>query len=259
MISRIGRSGTSLVLLSLLALAAAPLRAADLYDAAAAHAGRPAADLQRDVTDEPVQVLRFAGIGPGMHVLDFLGYEGYYSELLSYIVGPTGHVLLLNNPAYDAFSGGNWKPRLARLSNVEHRTADPAHMDLAPDSLDAIVMVKVYHDLYWVSPKDGWPKVEVPAVLDQLQRALKPGGVLLVVDHSAKPGTGNHDAGTLHRIDEQYARKDFEAHGFQFVRASDALRNPADKRDTVSYTKPALGHTDRFMLLFRKPVRVAGG
>lgn len=253
MISRPFRFGSTLALILFVAFAAAPVRAADVYDAAVAHKGRPAADLQRDVSDKPAEVLRFAGIKPGMRVLDFLGYEGYYSELLSYIVGPNGHVLLLNNKAYDAFSRGNWKPRLARLPNVEHRTADLAQMGLAPNSLDAIVMVKVYHDLYWVSPRDGWPKVDVPSVLDQLQRALKPGGVLVVVDHSAKPGTGNHDAGTLHRIDEQYARKDFEAHGFQFVRASDALRNPADKRDTVSYTKPALGHTDRFMLLFRKP------
>lgn len=259
MTSRPFRFGSILALVFLAAFAATPLRATDLYDAATAHKGRPAADLQRDVSDKPTEVLRFAGITPGMRVLDFLGYEGYYSELLSYIVGPTGHVLLLNNKAYDAFSRGQWKPRLARLHNVEHRTADPSNMELAPDSFDAIVMVKVYHDLYWVSPHDGWPEVDVPVVLDQLQRALKPGGMLLVVDHSARPGTGNHDAGTLHRIDEQYARRDFEAHGFQFVRASNALRNPADKRDTVSYTKPALGHTDRFMLLFRKPTAAASG
>ncbi|HET9819595.1 MAG TPA: methyltransferase domain-containing protein [Rhodanobacteraceae bacterium] len=230
-------------------------RAADIYDTAVAHPGRSAADLKRDATDKPATVLRFAGIEPGMHVLDFLGYEGYYSQLLSYIVGPKGHVVLLNNKAYDDFAGGKWRTRITGLPNVEHRTAGFTNMGLKPDSLDAVIMVKVYHDLYWVAPQDGWPKVDVPSVLDQLQRALKPGGVLLVVDHSAKPGTGNKDAGTLHRIDEQYARKDFEAHGFEFVKASDALRNPADKRDTVSYKPPALGHTDRFMLLFRKPAK----
>ncbi|MGH8212523.1 MAG: class I SAM-dependent methyltransferase [Rhodanobacteraceae bacterium] len=252
--SRISRFGAAIVSVLFLALAAAPLRAADIYDAAVAHAGRPADDLKRDVSDKPADVLRFAGIKPGMRVLDFLAANGYYSELLSYIVGPGGHVLMLNNKAYDDFSTG-WQKRVAnnRLPNVEHRTAELANLELKPNSFDAIVMVKVYHDLYWVSPKDGWPKVDVPAVLDQLQRALKPGGVLLVVDHSAKPGTGNSDAGTLHRIEEQYARKDLEAHGFRFVRAGDALRDPSDKRDQISYKPPALGHTDRFMLLFRKP------
>ena len=253
MAPRVFRFGVAFSLLVGFALVASA-QAADIYDAAVAHAGRPAADLKRDVTDKPAQVLRFAGIQPGMRVLDFLAADGYYSELLSYIVGPTGHVSMLNNKAYDDFSTG-WPKRVAnnRLPNVEHRVAEFANLGLTPDSFDAIVMVKVYHDLYWVSPRDGWPKVDVGNVLDQLQRALKPGGVLLLVDHSAKSGTGNRDAGTLHRIDEQYARKDFESHGFQFVRASDALRNPADKRDTISYKGPALGHTDRFMLLFRKP------
>ncbi|HET7676172.1 MAG TPA: hypothetical protein VFL54_11665 [Gammaproteobacteria bacterium] len=252
---RIFRPGIVFILTLFVALAASSVYAADVYDAAVAHQGRGAADLKRDVTDKPAAVLRFAGIKSGMHVLDFLGYEGYYSQLLGYIVGPAGHVVLLNNRAYDEYAGGSWHRRIDRLPNVEHRTADLARMGLAPNSLDAVIMIKVYHDLYWVSPQNGWPKVDASSVLDQLQHALKPGGVLLLVDHSARPGTGTADAGTLHRIDEAYARKDFERHGFEFVKASDALRNPADKRDRISYKPPALGHTDRFMLLFRKPAK----
>jgi predicted methyltransferase len=114
-------------------------------------------------------------------------------------------------------------------------------------------MVKVYHDLYWVDPeKSGWPKIDVPSVLDQLTNALKPGGLLLVVDHSAKPGSGSSVAGTLHRIDEEYMRKDFESHGFKFVNKSDTLRRPDDKLDQISYQEPMLGKTDRFVYLFRK-------
>lgn len=254
MTHRMFRSGLMLGALLITAIVAAPARAADIYDAAIANTHRHAADLKRDATDHPAQVLRFAGIKPGMHVLDFLAADGYYSELLSYIVGPNGHVVMLNNKAYDNFSTG-WPKRIAndRLPNVEHRTVDLAQMGLAPNSLDAVLMVKVYHDLYWVSPQDGWPKIDVGPVLDQLAQALKPGGVLLLVDHSAKPGTGNADAGRLHRIDEAYARKDFEAHGLQFVKESDALRNPTDKRDQISYKGPMLGKTDRFMQLFRKP------
>ncbi|MGA8277866.1 MAG: hypothetical protein WB784_06695 [Rhodanobacteraceae bacterium] len=238
----------------LLTLAAAPTYAMDRYDAAVAHPGRSAGDLKRDAIDHPAELLRFAGIEPGMQVLDFFAADGYYSELSSYLVGPDGHVVLLNNAPYDAFANNGWRARIGhgRLENVEHRTVDPAHMGLAPGSFDAVLMIKDYHDLYWVAPKDGWPKIEVGPVLDQLADALKPGGILLLVDHSAKPGTGNAAAGTLHRIDETYARKDFQAHGFDFVRTSDLLRNPADKRDQLSYKPPMLGKTDRFVLLFRK-------
>lgn len=90
------------------------------------------------------------------------------------------------------------------------------------------------------------------AVLAQLARALKPGGVLLLVDHSAKPGTGSADATPLHRIDEAYAVKEFESHGFKGIAKSDALRRADDPRDQITYQGPMLGKTDRFVVVFRK-------
>ena len=235
-------------------LATAPAFAADMYDAAVAHAGRSADDLKRDPMDRPADMLRFAGIQPGMKVVDFFAADGYYSELISYVVGDKGHVWLLNNPPYDKFANDAWKPRIEKhhLTNVEHVTVDPAHMDLKDNSLDAIVMVKAYHDMYWVDPKEGWPKIDVGPVLDQLSRALKPDGKLLIVDHSAKPGSGTSAAGPLHRIDEAYMRKDFESHGFTFVAKSDLLRRPDDKMDQISYKGPMFGKTDRFVYLFKK-------
>jgi predicted methyltransferase len=228
--------------------------AADIYDSAVAHAGRNADDQKRDPVDHPAEVLRVAGIKPGMVVADFFAADGYYSELLSYIVGAKGHVLLLNNAAYDKFANNAWKQRIEKqhLTNVEHRTVDPASMGLTAASLDAVIMIKVYHDLYWVAPENGWQKIDVPPVLDQIAKALKPGGILLVVDHSAKAGTGSSDAGRLHRIDEAFMRKDFEAHGFKLARKSDALRRPEDRRDQVSYKEPIVGMTDRFVYVFRK-------
>jgi predicted methyltransferase len=144
-----------------------------------------------------------------------------------------------------------------RLPNVEHKPSISIISNLAPASLDAVFLVKVYHDLYWVDPKGVdsqglWPKIDTRSVLDQLVRALKPGGVLLVVDHSAKPGSGNAAASNLHRIEESYAVKDFESRGLKVVARSDVLKRPDDARDQVSYKGPALGKTDRFVLLFRK-------
>jgi len=233
-----------------------PANAADEYDAALKHAGRPAADSARDVLDHPAEMLRLAGIKPGMNVADVLAGDGYYSELLSYVVGPKGHVWLINNSAFDNWSQPDLKNRLSggRFSNVTAETVELDDMKLPAASLDAVLLVKVYHDLYWVNtnPKNPWPKIDVSGVLDQLSRALKAGGVLLLIDHSAKAGHGKADAGELHRIEETFAVKDFESHGFKVVAKSDLLRRPDDARDLISYKGPALGKTDRFVLVFRK-------
>ena len=228
---------------------------ADAYDDAVAHPGRLANDIKRDPIDKPAEMLRLAGIKPGMQVADFLAASGYYSELLSYVVGPSGHVLLINNAAYDKFSQDSWKTRIEKqhLTNVEHRTVDFANMNLGENTLDAVVMMKVYHDLYWVSAEDGWPKVDVNSVLDQIVKALKPGGVVLVVDHSAKPGTGSSAAQDLHRIDESFAQEDFESHGLKRVARSNLLRRTDDARDEITYKGPMVGKTDRFVFVFKKP------
>ena len=272
--------------------ASAAAHAADIYDAAVQHAGRSADDLKRDQSEHPADLLRLTGIKSGMRVADVMAGGGYYSELLSYLVGPSGHVLLLNNTAYDKWSEGAWEKRLAgdrstaegipgsangnrsaakgiprsangatwdatrgnRLPNVEHRTVDLQHLDLPDHSLDALLLIKVYHDFYWIDtdPKAVWPKMDAAVVLDQLTRVLKPGGVVLLEDHSAKAGTGSADAGTLHRIDEAYTVRDFEKRGFKLIGKSDLLRRPQDERTLVSYTPPGLGKTDRFVLVFRK-------
>ncbi len=232
--------------------------AADSYDAAVNHPGRSAADIKRDALDHPAEILRLTGVKAGMHVADFLAGDGYYSELLANLVGPTGHVLMLNNKAFDHWSDGDRQPRLAgnRLPNVEYRIVDLEHMNLAAGTLDAIVLSKVYHDLYWVDSKDEtkglWPKIDTSSVLDQLVQALKPGGVLLLVDHSAKAGHGSADASTLHRIDEAFTRQDFTKRGMRVVASSDLLRRKDDPREQISYKPPMLGKTDRFVLVFKK-------
>lgn len=246
-----------LALSALLALASGAVGAhPDIYDAAVAHPGRSAGDLKRDPIDHPAEVLRLAGLEPGMQVADFMAADGYYSELASYIVGPKGHVLLLNNATWDYWSGDHWKERIeGRLPNVEHRTIDAEHVDVPDRSLDAVLLIKAYHDFYAIDddPKAKWPRFDVGRVVDEIARMLKPGGILLLEDHSAKPGTGTTAATPLHRIDEAYTRQEFEKHGFKLVRSSDLLRRADDPRDAISYKGPMVGKTDRFVMVFRKP------
>jgi predicted methyltransferase len=228
-------------------------QAADPYDAAVAHPGRSAEDLKRDATDLPARVLRLAGIHTGMHVLDVLGGNGYYSEIVSYIVGPKGDVLFVNNAGFDGYDT-SWQERLAgnRLPNVTHRIVDLNDMKVGTAKFDAVLLIKVYHDLYWNELTNGPPKTDAKTILDQVAKSLKPGGILLVVDHSAKAGTGSADAGTLHRIDSAFARHDIESHGFKLVTEGDFLHNAEDTRTLISYKPPALGKTDRFVYVFRK-------
>ena len=225
----------------------------DPYTDAVAHEGRPAVDVKRDEIDHPAEVLRLSGIRAPMVVADFLAADGYYSELLSYLVGRKGRVYLLNNDAYDKWSENQWRGRVERLPNVVHQTISVEHLGLPARSLDAILLIKVYHDLYWHPDQGPWPKdIDPDAVLTEIARVVKPGGILLLVDHSAKPGTGSADAGTLHRIDEQYARRDFEKHGFKVVSTSDVLRRPDDPRDLITYKGEMVGKTDRFVMVFRR-------
>ena len=244
------------LLFAVLQMPIATCASADAIDAALAHPGRPEADLKRDALDHPADILGMLDIKSGMTVADVMAGSGYYSEILSYLVGPKGHVLLINNAAYDKWSPG-LEARLAadRLPNVTHETVDLNDMQLAPHSLDAVLLIKVYHDFYWVDADGTWPKVDPGSVLDQLARALKPRGELLLVDHSARKGHGSSDATTLHRIEESFAIKDFKKHGFALVDKSDVLRMPLDQRDQNTYKGPMVGKTDRFVLVFRAQPR----
>ena len=172
------------MLLVALLFAASPLQAAEVPDdiaKAVAAPERSAKDRERDAIDKPAELLTFTGVKPGMKVADFLGGGGYWSELIARAVGPTGSVTLVNNPGYYFFSRDGLKERFAdgRLKDIRQRVVETGNLDLGTAQFDLIFIFMGYHDLYWIDEANGWPKIDAGGVLDQLNRALKPGGKLL--------------------------------------------------------------------------------
>ena len=241
--------------IALSACASAPVATSSDIERVLANPARSQADRERDARDKPAEVLALAKFKRGDTVADILAGGGYYSEILSGIVGPQGKVLLVNNPGYDGFGKKGYSERLAgnRLPNVQHIVGPSDALGMGENVLDGAVIVMSYHDLYWVDDKQGWPKVDAGQFLDQITRALKPGGVLVVVDHSAKQGTGSADAQTLHRIDEQFTIADFRRHGLEWEAAIPVLRNADDDRSKNVFDPAIRGKTDRYVHLYHKP------
>ena len=234
-------------------VAAAPAAPASIYARALATPGRSAEDLERDQRDRPAEVLAFAGFKPGMRIADIFGGGGYYSEILAAIVGPKGKVLLVNDPAYARFAAKGIAARFkdGRLAQVERLEVPNEALGLGTGTLDAALFVMSYHDLYF-EDKDGFPRIDAAQFLEQVHAAIKPGGLLLVVDHSALPGTGKAPAQTLHRIDEKFAISDLGSHGFRLLKTYDGLRHPEDDRLKGVFDAAIRGKTDRFVHLYRR-------
>ena len=248
----------SLIVFAALALLASqPVLAADApghIAAAVAAPERSDKDRERDGRDRPAEVMAFAGVTPGMAIADVFGGGGYWTELLARAVGAEGKVTLVNNAPYLDFSREDLKTRFAddRLPGVTRRTIETCDMKLAKASFDLILIVMSYHDLYYVDEAGGWPAIDAGGFLDQLHAALKPGGSLLIIDHAAAAGAGNSGAGEIHRIEEAFAKRDIESHGFRLEKAWDGYRNPADDLSKLVFDPAVRGKTDRFTHLYRR-------
>jgi predicted methyltransferase len=226
-----------------------------IAELAVASADRTEADRARDPNRKPAEVLAFFGIQPGMTVLDMFSGGGYYTEILSNIVGDEGKVYAHSNTAYAQFVGEEATNRFAnnRLGNVEILMAENNALELPPESFDAIMMILAYHDIYYVDPNNGWPKIDGPEMVAEFYEGLKPGGILAVVDHTAAAGSPRDFGNTLHRIDPEIVISELETAGFVLEDKSDVLRNMDDDL-SLSMSAPAVrGKTDRFVFRFRKP------
>lgn len=226
-----------------------------LIGEAVADSQRPPGDIARDVNRKPEKVLEFIGIKPGMAVLDMFAGGGYYTELFQYVVGPTGKVVAYNNTGYSMISAEQTAMRFAdgRLANVQQIVSENNAIELPPAVFDYVFFGLSYHDIYYLDGERGWEKIDRAKMLAEVFEALKPGGVVVVVDHVASPDMPAEEVRALHRISPDLIAKDFLAAGFNADGESNVLRNADDNFSVIAMAPQVRGKTDRAVLRFRKP------
>ncbi len=216
---------------------------------AIANPTRPAKDTQRDADRKPDDVMIFSSIKSGDVVADIGSAGGYYTRILSDIVGSKGHVYGFNGIEFARiFKNGNpTDPIAAERENVTSIMGtfnDP----IFPEPIDMAVIILIYHDTHL-----SQLNIDTAAMNKALFNAIKPGGIYLVVDHSAEEGSNSRDVDKLHRIDPILVKEEVESAGFEFITESNVLNNPEDMLNTMVMMPLVKGKSDRFIYKFRKP------
>ncbi|MBX3485079.1 class I SAM-dependent methyltransferase [Phenylobacterium sp.] len=234
-----------------LKIAAAVLALGLAGPATSALAQSPPADAMTDASMKREEVVAFIGLKPGDKVADVVA--GRFTRALAAAVGPNGKVYAVE-PAEVVKAHPEVVPMMQAAAGassgvIELVQAPVDAMGLKPNSLDAVFIRQNYHDLYdkFMGPAD------VPGFNKQVYAALKPGGVYVILDHSAEAGAPLSVTESIHRIDEAQVRKDVLAAGFKLDGESRAFANPADDRKTMVFVPAIRGKTDQFLLRFRKP------
>jgi predicted methyltransferase len=232
---------------------------------------RAAADRVNDIRRKPADMLAFIGVRPGMTAMDVSAARGYTTELIARAVGPTGKVYGQNPPRVEGRAppaqpeGAAAPPPAAsatapppmptlaeRVRNpaasniviVSRPFEDPAPPEVANGSLDLVTLMFNYHDF-------GHLGVDRAKTNAAVFKALKPGGIYVIADHSGRSGTGISESGTLHRVEEAFVKQEVEAAGFKLAAQGNFMRNPNDPRDRNTPEPPM--PKDEFVLKFVKP------
>jgi predicted methyltransferase len=250
------KTASALVALMLTAVAASAVPSG--IDKAVKDPNRPATDVSRDAGRKPAELLAFAGIRPGMVVVDMLpglgATGGYFTRLFAIAVGPNGRVYAYFGTQYDARLKGQGQDPDNQFAALKHVYPNlgvihgPLGDFVTPQKVDLVWTSDNYHDMH-----NAQYAMDPNKVNKAVFASLKPGGIYLVVDHRAVKGAGAGVTETLHRQDEDIAKKEIEAAGFKLVAESKILTNPSDDDSKRVFEQGEHDHTDQFVLKFVKP------
>lgn len=212
-------------------------------------------DNDQYVLRKSAQVLAFAGVMPGMTVVELEAGGGAYTELLSRIVGSGGKVYMQNPAEFDAFVKEGVDARLAnnRLANVENIKSPFDSMTVGDAEADVVTWFLGPHEL-WFTPEGAPQGVfgDPQGAFDEIARVLKTGGTFIALDHQAPDGAAATTGGETHRIDKPIVIDMAEKAGLELIDESDILRNPGDDKMVNVFDESVRRQTDRFLLKFRK-------
>jgi predicted methyltransferase len=234
---------------------------------------RSAANRARDVYRHPKETLLFFGIRPGMSVVEVWPGEGWYTEIIAPLVRDKGQYYAATfaaDPASQYLTNmmKDYEQKLASrpdlYSKVKITTLSADGGGIAPPgTVDLVLTFRNLHN--WMAR--DW----APQAISTMYEALKPGGVLGIVEHRGKPGVPQDSQAKSGYVDEDYAIKLIEAQGFRLEAKSEVNANPKDTKDYEQgvWTLPptyrlgdvdrekyaAIGESDRFTLKFIKPKR----
>lgn len=220
------------------------------YASALADASRPADDRARDEARHTAETLAFARVRPGQKVADMIIGGGYFTRVFAAAVGPRGHVTAWQPAEFIAFQASYGEALTAAdaMANVDG-IRSPINAPAFPSGLDLVFTAQNYHDLHLnVIPAGTAAQVNAAAF-----RALKPGGLYVIIDHHAVAGAPLTAADTVHRIDIETVKREVLAAGFVLDGESDILANAADPLTASVFDGTIRGRTSQFMLRFRKP------
>jgi predicted methyltransferase len=218
---------------------------------AVADPARPAEHRKLDALRKPADTLAFSGVRPGMTIGEFYPGGGYFTFMLSDVVGPSGHVYGIENDRWKEAVEANEKVvKAVKLKNVSIETRPFGTVDF-PKPLDLAWVTQNYHDLKIAK----YGKVDTLAFDRAVYKALKPGGIFFILDHQGAANLTPADIEKMHRINRDVVVREVTSAGFKLAGEGKFLRRAGDDHTKPIFDPSIRGHTDQYALKFVKPAR----